>query len=314
MAFITKYGSLWGAIPQTSGRVFWVAPAASYTVEGRAYDASDNNDGLSPERALRTLGRALDLVTADVNDVIVLLPGTHTLSAQENVDVAGVTVMGLPGGKGHRMRQRAALTSSAADEVLGVTAARVEIAYLHFIAVTQQSTIEFSAAADYLYIHDCSFDMFSATAHTSTIGLQSIAASSGVTNLLVEDCYFETLGAQGPYMDLNDVAYAEINRCVFRHTGSTALADGIVSATGAVDVVFDGCKFLAGTSAVITETIDWTGNTTDLSLQLFNCRFSVGSGAINASADADVTVDDLHTVVSLTAAGASGAVDVMNAA
>src|SRR3990167_3407471 len=98
MAYLTKFGSLWGAIPQTAGRVFWVAPTASYTVDGRAYSASDDNDGLSPEKALVTIDRAWNLVTANVGDVIVLLPGTHSPAASIAADIAGVTMMGLPAG------------------------------------------------------------------------------------------------------------------------------------------------------------------------------------------------------------------------
>ena len=44
MSFINKYGSYWGFIPQTSGQIFWVAPSASYTIEGRTYSASNDND------------------------------------------------------------------------------------------------------------------------------------------------------------------------------------------------------------------------------------------------------------------------------
>jgi len=312
LALITKYGSLWGAIPQTSGRVFWVAPSASYTVEGRSYSASDSNDGLSPERALLTLGRALDLVAADVSDVIVLLPGTHTLAAQENIDVAGITITGLPGGKGHPSRQRAALTSSAADEVISIGAARVELAYLHLIAVTQQAAVELLNAGDYAYIHDCSFDMFTAAAHTSTMGIMSSGSSGGVTNLRVENCYFETLGAQGPYLKLDEVVSSIIEDCTFRHRGSTALADGIVATTGAVDIVVRNSQFIAGTSAVITDVVDWTGNTTDGSLQLANVTLSLG-GQLNASADADILVDQ-NVRVLVAADGASLPVNHINAA
>lgn len=311
MAYITKYGSFWGQIPHTNGNVFWVAPSASYTVEGRAYSASNDNDGLSPERAKLTLAGAISAATASVNDVIVLLPGAHSWTAQVDVNKAGLTIMGLPGGKGHPQKKRTTVTISAADEVLGVTAANVEIAHLHFIAVTAQGVIEFTNAADYLYIHDCSFDMFTAAASTSTIGLQSIASAGGVQNLAVDDCYFETLGAQGPYMQLGDVTSAQINRCTFRHTGSTALADGITSATGAVDIVFDGCRFITGTSAVITDAFDWTGNTTDLSLQVYNCILGVGSG-INGSADADIVVNGL-TQLGVIADGSSSFVNNINA-
>ena len=58
MAFITKYGTYFGQVPVQLGRVHFVAPAASYTVDGRSYSASDDNDGLSPERALLTVDQA----------------------------------------------------------------------------------------------------------------------------------------------------------------------------------------------------------------------------------------------------------------
>ena len=60
MGYITKYGTIWGNIPNTGGRVFWVSPADTYTVDGKTYRASDNADGLSPERAKRTINDVLD--------------------------------------------------------------------------------------------------------------------------------------------------------------------------------------------------------------------------------------------------------------
>src|SRR3990167_3268831 len=98
MGYITKVGSFWGMVPQTSGRVFWVAPAASYTVEGRSYSASDGNDGLSPERAFLTVDYAVGQCTANVGDVIVMLNGAHSVSATIAVDVAGITITGIPRG------------------------------------------------------------------------------------------------------------------------------------------------------------------------------------------------------------------------
>lgn len=313
MAYVTKFGSFWGMIPQTNGRVFWVAPSATYTVEGRSYSASNDNDGLSPERAMLTLNGAISAATASVNDVIVLLPGAHSWAASGAISKAGLTITGIPGGRGHKMRQRTSVTISAADQVINVTAALVEIAYLHIIGITAQAALDFSDAADHLYIHDCSVDMFTAAESTSTLGFQSLGTSGGVARLAIENCYFESIGGTGAYLDLNDVTSAEITHCTFRHTGSTALADGVVSATGAVDIVMDDCRWVAGTSAVMTDPVDWTGNTLDSSLQLINCRFAYGSGNVNASADLDVIVDDVNTCVSLTAAGGSGAFNVLNA-
>ena len=107
MAYLTRVGSIWGQVPATTGNVYWVAPADTYTADGRAYTSSDDNDGLSPERALRTLGEAITLATAAAatvaGDTIVLLPGDHTITAQATLSKAGVTLMGIRG-SGHPQR------------------------------------------------------------------------------------------------------------------------------------------------------------------------------------------------------------------
>lgn len=73
--------------------------------------------------------------------------------------------MGLPGGRGNYMKPRATLACSAVDQTINVTAAGVEIAHIYFVSTTSQASalIDFSAAADNLYIHDCGFDMYTAT-------------------------------------------------------------------------------------------------------------------------------------------------------
>jgi hypothetical protein len=309
MGYMTKYGSFWGVIPVTSGRVFWVAPSASYTVEGRAYPASDNNDGLSPERALLTLNQAVANATASVGDVIVLLPGSHSWAVQGSISKAGLTVTGIPSGKGHPERQRTSVTLSAADEILGITAARVEVAHIHFVAVTAQAAIEVSA--NHAYIHDCSFDMFTAAANTATIGIASIAS---ITNLRVENCYFESQDAQGPYMQLDNVSYGYMKGIQTRHKGSTALADGFQCTTGAVDIVFENVRMVSGTSGVVTDSFDWTGSTTDGGLQLLDVLMSKGIGVPNGSADADIWVSPTNdSGVLFDASGQSVAINTLNA-
>lgn len=306
---LTSFGNILGSLPLTTGRTFFVAPSTTYTVDGTAYTASDGNDGLTAKRALSTLGRAMDLVTASVGDVIVLLPGTHTLTAQENIDVAGVTIMGLGG---HPQKKASILTTSAADETLGITAANVTLRDLHFIPVTAQAAIEASNAADYLHIKDCSAQMVTPTASTSTMIFQSIATAGGLSNVVIDGLYVETVGGQGPALDLNDVVYGEIKNCTFRLQGGTAWADAVVSATGALDILFDNCRWLSGTAAVITDAIEWTGNTIDGSAQLRNCYFSKGSGDIEVSATADAWVTS-NSEVAQDAAGGSAPINVITA-
>jgi hypothetical protein len=204
MAYLSRYGSLWGAIPQTPGRVFWVSPGDSYTVDGRSYPASDNHDGLSPERALRTLTQAMTNVTASADDVIVLLPGVHSWTASIAASKARVTIMGLPCGAGNFIRPRASIVTSAANEVINVTAADVEIANLRVIVVTAQRGIDFTLAADRLFIHDCSFDMATPAVSTSTIGIGATAATIAASHVLIAHNYFEIDAAQGPAIALGD--------------------------------------------------------------------------------------------------------------
>src|SRR3990172_1102825 len=176
MGYLTKYGSMWGDIPKTNGQVFWVAAAASYVVDGITYTASDSNDGLSPARALLTLGQAVTNATASVNDVIVLLHGAHSWAASVALSKAGLTITGLPGGKGHPSFKRTSVTVSVDDEIINVTAADIEIAQINFIPVTTKAAIDYTAAADRLYIHDCSFDMYTAAVDTGTKGVASTTA------------------------------------------------------------------------------------------------------------------------------------------
>ena len=95
MPFLTKYGTYFGSVPAQLGRVHFVAPAASYTVDGRSFAASDDNDGLSPERALRTIAQAYTNITASSGEVIVLLEGTHSPSATIRLQKAGITIAGV---------------------------------------------------------------------------------------------------------------------------------------------------------------------------------------------------------------------------
>lgn len=257
MGYLTKFGTLWGQIPQTNGNVYWVAPAASYVVEGRTYSASDNNDGLSPERAVLTLDRAISIATANGGDVIVLLPGAHSWSASVALDVAGLTITGLPGGKGHPGYKRASITTTAtADEVINVTAANCEISHLRIIPITAATAIDYTAAADNLYIHDCSFDMYTPAVSTSTKGIAPTTALINADHLRIEGCYFETDGAQGFMVDVGSCTGYVVEGNTFINTAgvlATACEDtGLTAGIG----VWIGNRMLALGTATITKGIN----------------------------------------------------------
>ena len=269
MSWPDNYGRLWGQIPNTAGQVYWVAPAASYTVNGQGFRASDDNDGLAPERALVTVDRAWNLVTANVGDVIVLLPGTHSPSASIAADVAGVTMMGLPGGAGNYFRQKTTINAVTGDQNINVTAADIEIAYLHFIPVTADSAIDISADGDRLHVHHCSFDMSTPVANTGTIGIDVIGAAS---NVMIDHCYFECDGAQGPGIEAGDLLDSLIEHCVFSQTAGT-WAKAVEQTASGKRLIIRHCLFHVGNGTMTVGILGTTGGEVSMA-QINHCVFA----------------------------------------
>ena len=302
MGYLTKYGTFWGQIPQTTGRLFWVAPSASYTVEGRAYSASDDNDGLSPERAFRTIDYAVGKCTASVGDVIVLIPGAHTTTGTVTVDVAGITITGMPGGPRHMADKMAAggskmrtsvTQATATTDVFTVTAADVEIAYLHLIPVAGAAAISASNAADRLYVHDCTFNMTTAT-NTATFGI-SFPLGTGTTTAnddsVIRNCYWYVTDNQGPAIRAaGTMIGCSIESSTFYLGGTTAWDDVIeITLAGSLGNHIRDCDFITqGSGTVMTDCIDVTGATTDGGTQAYRCYFPAGADGFEATATADI--------------------------
>lgn len=301
MGYITKIGSFWGMVPQTTGRIFWVAPSGSYTVEGRTYPSSDNNDGLSPERAVRTIDYAVGLCTANVGDVIMVMLGDHTVTATVTVDVAGITITGVPGGARHSAKAMAAggsrmrstvTTSESTGIIFTVTAADVEIAYLHMTAVAGGSCISASNTADRLYVHDCTFNMTTA-ANTATFGI-AFPLGTGTTTTnddsIIRNCYWYVSDNQGPAIRADGTMIGcSIESSTFCLAGSTAWDDVIeITLAGSLGNYIRDCDFIQqGSGTVMTDCIDVTGATTDGGTAVYRCYFPAGSDAIEATATAD---------------------------
>lgn len=318
MALMTKFGGFWGFIPQISGRVFFVAPSDTYTVEGQATSASDENDGLSPDRAVRTVNRAIALATASVGDIIVLLPGAHSVSATIAVSKAGLTITGIPSGRpytNNRMpqsgkRARTTVTSTqTAGIIFTVSAVDTEISHLTLLPPAAGgrgiSLAPLSGAANRAFIHDVSIIM-SATASTTTYG---ITVPAGVTADLLEDvhishCYFQSggaasSGANGPAVNVLATAHGlSVENSTFELKGTAAWADAILSSNaGTLGLSIVDCDFKTPTSAttVITDAIDVTGQTVDGSTLVLRCYFPAGTDALEGSATPDVNVAESYT-------------------
>lgn len=312
MGYITKYGTVWGAIPQTSGRVFWVAPSASYTVEGRTYSASDQNDGLSPERALLTLAQAMLSVTANVGDVIVLLPGTHTMAATVAVNIAGITITGIPQNMSTyapRMASggaamRTTVTAAASTDAINVTAVDVELANLHFVAVSAQNSVKASNAADRLFIHDCTWDMYTAADSTATVAINLGASGTGTTttidNVHIRNCYFLVSGAKGAAVSASNTAIGTI---IENSTFQLGLASATAWATAIMlgssvhqGTVIRDCDVLCtATGTAVTRFVDANIATTDGSTIMYRCNVPAGCIGLDATATADAIIVDSYT-------------------
>lgn len=311
MGYITKYGTLWGSIPVTGGRIFWVAPSASYTIEGRSYSASDDNDGLSPERAFLTLDYAVGRCTANVGDVILLLPGAHSYSASVAADVAGITIMGVPrAGYAHisdRMpatgtRNVASITTTASDEIINVTAADIEIAYLHFIPAAGFAAVDFTSDADRLHVHNCTWNMTTAE-NTATMG---IFCRSAADNIIVSRCYFYVIGNQGPaFRSVGGPIASVIQNCTFQLNGATAWDDVIEVTTGAERLIIRDCDFDSDpATSILTDCVDVTGNTADGEVAIIGCRIPVGADLAQGTATADYTL--LNNYIATVSGGTGG--------
>lgn len=268
MAFITKYGTIWGQIPNTAGNIYWVSPSSSYTVEGRAYIASDNNDGLSPERAFLTVNRAWEKVTANAGDVIVLLPGTHTPSASIAANVAGVTMMGLPSGAGNFLKPKATIAAVTGDQNCNVTAADIEFGFINWIPVTADTAVDLTADADRLHMHHCSFDFATPAASTGTIGIEALGAAS---NVLIDNCYWECDGAQGNAIVATALVDSAIQECDFSLSAGTWAS--VILTGAATDRMFiRRCNFYCAGTA-ITVGVNGTGASLADGVKVHDCRF-----------------------------------------
>jgi hypothetical protein len=317
--YVTKYGTIWGLAPRFVGQVLFVAPADSYTIEGRTYSSSDNNDGLSPERAVRTINRGIALANASSGDSVILLPGSHSVSTTVTVNKAGVAILGMPGayqmedqrGPSGSKRLRTSVTSTeTAGIIFTVSAADCEIAYINFAPPAAGgrgiSLAPLSGAANRTYIHDCTFSLI-ATASTTTYGITSPA---GVTADLLEDvlvsrCYFvsggsASSGANGPAVNVLTTAHGfTVEQSTFQLKGTAAWATAILSSNpGTLGLMIRDCDFIAPTSAttVITNVIDCSSQTVDGSTTVLRCYFTTGpTKAVKASATPDIAIAESYT-------------------
>jgi len=252
---LSKYGDTLDQIPEMCGRVFWVAPTDTYPAMGSIHPASDRNSGLSPDKACRTINHVIDnLVKSDAGDVVLLLPGTHEpkdssgTDAQPVIDSSGVTITGIPGGRGNYLGQRSRIGNDNSSALLNVTAANVEISHLYIQPGSARNGVVTAAGGDNLHVHNCYFDMHTAAVNTSTRGVN---LAGGVSGVLIEDCYFVSDGAQGEAIHTQNATASIFQGCTFSSGYSAGTwAAAITVGSAAERIIIRDNQFIAGNSTM----------------------------------------------------------------
>jgi len=306
MSLIARYGGIYGHIPMYMGRVFFVSPAATYVIDGRTFPASDNHDGLHPERALRTINQAITNAAANAGDVILCLEGTHTVTAAINVNKAGLTFWGVHSGPTtiNLYQPRTIVTSTGTSApTWNINAANTEIAFLDIRPTTLYSAFSFQtgdAALNGFYLHHCHVDLETPAVARTTVGVdfgyrasgtfgsgsfgpsgKGVATTEVISNVLIEDCVFESDGAQGEGIVLAS-CYATVRRCHFYSSAGT-WATPFRVATSTDNSLIQDCVWT--TTATMSLAID--GALADVAggVRITDCRFNVSSGANAAQVD-----------------------------
>lgn len=293
ISFLTKYGTLWGSVPQHTGRVYWIAPSDSYTIDGRTFSASNDNEGLHPERALRDLNRFNTLASANSGDVAMLLEGTHTVTAVQRLDKAGLTVIGIhasdnrDGGRGP-LRYPAILTSTGTSTaLLSIEADNIEIGYVTLRPTSGFSAVQFrnNANPDGFYLHDFYVDLHTPALSVNTYGVDfgyradssnasggSIAKANNTTTLatayLTRGTFWSD-GAQGRAVNIA-TASVYLRDCWF-HNSAGAWATPMSVATAADNCVIDSCVWT--TAGTMGSCIDGTLASVADGVSIRHCTF-----------------------------------------
>lgn len=302
-------------LPFTLGNIFYVAPSASYTIAGvrgpQAFSASDDNDGLVPERALLTLGAAVDKCTANIGDVIALLPGTHSV-ANKTIATAGIRIVGLPYfpqaaiGSYNGWQPEVTITPSA-TVALTITAADVHLYNIRLLPVTAQTCVKVtsSSAARLKFVH-CMVDFTGVTGHASTKGVV-VTTALLPRGIVFMGCIFKDASvttSNGEALNLAASVDFWLYKCTIYKDGQ--IASGVAWTTAIViesgctgtfeEVNYIGSEVSVGTTKVVTAAALAGAGV----VHAIRCTMTVNTGGLMfddfAAADMDLCLNYVATV------------------
>lgn len=153
---------------------------------------SNGNSGKKPSQPFATLDYAVGQCTADKGDVIYCMPGhaeTWTLADSADLDVAGITVIGLGNGS---LRPTFTYTATAGEMAIG--AANVTVKGLRFVPGISAvvTAIDVEATFSHATIEDCEFRAGAAGFEFNN----SITVGTTATDFTYKNCHFSS-GLEG---------------------------------------------------------------------------------------------------------------------
>lgn len=298
MGYLTKFGTAWGAVPETTGNMFFVAPSTSATISGNTVSASDNNDGLSPERPLATIAQAISNATASSGDVIMLLPGTHTSASNVAISKAGLTFVAAhpltriaPDIRNYGLASKVNWTSTFAGNAVTLTAADTAFVGINMIPLTARTFLGGTTCPRTAFL-DCAVTL-SAAASTSTKGLVFSGGSStgcSFQNCVVLDSI--ATSAQGPGFDLTALDSFVVENCTILCTGTSSAWAVAVQLGAGSSGIFRNNHIAAQGAGTITIGVDGTGVAVANAILFSNNFYGVspGAGAVKNLTNADAGI------------------------
>lgn len=190
----------WNGIEnQIPGKVFYVVPNTAYTsaftVAMAASWARENN-----QYVYDTVNLAYADVVDGRGDAIVLLPGTHTLTANIALAKSNLSIWGADAWAGRKVRKPTSIIKGiAGSAAFAITGADVSWYGLTIVPITALSFATFTGAADGLTVEDCYFDMATPAVNIATEGFTGSAA---IENFKFKGNVAWSDGAQGPCVEL----------------------------------------------------------------------------------------------------------------
>jgi hypothetical protein len=220
-------------------------------------DSSTGSDGSSMGRSqkhpFKTLDYAISQCTATNGDVIYVFPGHTETTTAIGLDVAGVTAIGI----GHGRARPTFTATTAATDLMDVTAANFKIQNLRLVGAASGVTSLISLAANDFMCEGCVIEQ----AATPLIG---VIVTGGYDRFHFKDCLF--LGtAAGPNASIdlqgsgNCVDWT-VEGCTFNYESSAGLDEaGIRSDKTDTGVLVSGCRFIGMDATAIDFNSSSTG-------------------------------------------------------